>query len=310
MINLNKGDKMKKIFIVVLSFFCLTMMSASCKEKGGVKMGSKNSEPVLAKINNKEITLTEFNDRLKEVPQLAQKESLSLETKKGLLDNLVVRELLYQDALKTGIDKEKDTAFLVEEMKMRVVVDRYFKKEIDDKVKVTEDDVKTFYKEHPEEAKTPDEVRASHILLKTKEEAEMIKKKLKEGSKFEDLAKKYSLDHGSKETGGDLGLFSKGMMVPEFEEAAFKLKVGEVSDIVQTQFGFHIIKIKERKEGKIKNYDEVKKDLENSLINKKRKDRFDTLVAELKAKGKITINEDLLKGDGTKTPSDDKPVEK
>lgn len=301
---------MKKVFFVVLSFFFLTITSASCKEKGETNTSSKSSGPVLAKINDKEITLTEFNDRIKEVPQLAHTESLSIETKKGLLDNLVVRELLYQDALRGGIDKEKDTAFLIEEMKMRVVVDRYFKKEIDDKVKVTEDDVKTFYKENPDEAKTKEEVRASHILLKTKEEAEMVKKKLKEGLKFEDLAKKHSLDHVSKETGGDLGFFSKGMMVPEFEEVAFKLKVGEVSEIVQTRFGFHIIKVKERKEGKIKNYEEVKKDLENSLLNKKRKERFDTLVAELKSKAKININEDLLKEETTKTQPSDKPVEK
>lgn len=295
---------MKRYFIAALLICSLMLLTMACKQKGEIKTGG--GEPVVARINDKEITLSEFNDRLKEFPSLAHTEGIDIETKKGFLDNLIVRELLYQEALRSGIDKEKDTASFIEEMKKRVVVDKFFKKEVDDKVSVKEDEVKKFYNEHPEEAKSPDEVRASHILLKTREDAEMVKKKIKEGVKFEDIAKKYSIDHGSREKGGDLGFFSQGMMVPEFDKAAFKLKAGEVSDIVETRFGFHIIKVLGKREGRQKGFDESNKEIEKKLIAQKRKERFDTLVAELKSKAKITINEDILKSTPEKNKADGK----
>lgn len=297
---------MKKVFFAGLFVFGLCLPFTACQQKGEIKGGGGNGGPVVAKINNQEITLADFNERLKEIPSLAHSGDVDIEMKKGFLDNLIARELLYQEALRTGIDKEKETASFIEEMKRRIVVDRFFKKEVDEKVSVTAEEVKKFYTENPGEAKSPDEVRASHILLKTREEAEMVRKKIKAGSKFEDLAKRYSIDPGSKDRGGDLGYFQKGMMVPEFDTAAFKLKVGEVSDIVETRFGYHLIKVTGRKEGKKKVFEDVSKELEKRLLTKKRKDRFDTLVAELKSKAKITINEDLLKNTQEKKKADEK----
>lgn len=292
----------KKIFVYVVACSLLFISTACEKGEKTSKSGGGGSDTVVAKINNEKITLSDFNERLKEVPQLAHGGDVDLQTKKGFLDNLIVRELLYQEALKSGIDKDKETAKFIEEMKKRVVVERFFKKEIDEKAKVSEEDLKKYYNENPEEAKNPVDVRVAHILVKSREEADMIKNKIKSGAKFEDMAKAYSIDHGSKVKGGDLGFFSKGMMVPEFEDAAFKLKKGEVSDLVQTRYGFHIIKLIDKKEGKARGFDEVKKDLENKLINKRRKDSFDSMVAGLKSKAKITINEELLKQGSPEMP--------
>lgn len=297
---------MKRVFFVGLFVFGLCLPFAACQQKGEIKGRGGNGGPVVAKIDGQEITLEEFNERLKEYPSLAHSGEIGVEVKKGFLDNLITRELLYQEALRTGIDKEKETADFIEEMKRRVVVDRFFKKEVDEKVSVSAEEVKKFFTENPDEAKSSDEVRASHILLKTREEAEMVRKKIKAGSKFEDLAKQYSIDPGSKGRGGDLGYFQKGMMVPEFDTAAFKLKTGEVSDIVETRFGYHLIKVTGRKEGKKKGFEEVSKELEKKLLTKKRKERFDTLVAELKSKAKITINEDILKNTPEKKKADEK----
>lgn len=297
---------MKKVFFVGLLVFGLFLPFTACKQKGEIKGAGGNAGPVIAKINDEEITLADFNERLKEFPSLAHSGDMDIELKKGFLDNLIARELLYQEALRTGIDKEKEAAGFIEEMKRRIVVDRFFKKEVDEKVSVTAEEVKKFYDENASEAMSPDEVRASHILLKTREEAEMIRKKIKGGSRFEDLAKRHSIDPGSKDRGGDLGYFKKGMMVPEFDTAAFKLKSGEVSDIVETKFGYHLIKVTGRKEGKKKDFEEASKELEKKLLTKKRKERFDTLVAELKSKAKITINEDLLKNTLEKSKADEK----
>src|SRR3989337_391399 len=204
---------MRKDFLLRV-FCCLLLLLSvtACKEKEVVRKTAGG--PVVATINDKEITLSEFTERIKEYPALAHGGEMTEETKKGFLDNLIVRELIFREALRLGIDKDKETIDFIEEMK------------------------------------SPDEVRASHILLKTREEADMVLKKAKQGAKFEDLAKKFSTDPGSKDTGGDLGFFSQGMMVPEFDSVAFKLNVGEVSDIVQSRFGFHIIKVLEKKEGR------------------------------------------------------------
>jgi len=296
---------MRKDFL--LGVFCCLLLLLSvtaCKQKAEVKKAA--AEPVVATINDKEITLSEFTERIKEYPALAHGGEMTEETKKAFLDNLIVRELIFQEALRLGIDKDKETLDFIEEMKKRVIVDKFFKKEVDQKTQVSDEEIKKFFDDNPEEAKTPDEVRASHILLKTREEADMVLKKVKQGAKFEDLAKKFSMDPGSKEAGGDLGFFSQGMMVPEFDSVAFKLNVGEVSDIVQSRFGFHIIKLLEKKEGKQKSIEESKSEIEKKLLGQKRKDKFDTLVADLKAKAKISINDDLLLGSGEDKKTDDK----
>lgn len=281
------------MFLSVALVSAITVSSISCKQKEAIKEGS--SGPVLAKINNTEITLSDFNERLKEYPSVAHGGTLDIETKKGFLDNLIVRELLYQEALKTGLDKEKETAEMLEEMKKRILVEKFFKKELDENMKISDEELKKYYEEHPDEAKAPVEVRASHILLKTREEAEAVLKKLKAGSKFEDLAKSSSIDTGSKVRGGDLGFFHKGVMVPEFEDAALKLQKGETSGIVETRFGFHIIKLTDKRTGKEKSFDEAKVELEQNLLKKKKKEKFDSLVSGLKSKASITIKEDLLK---------------
>src|SRR3972149_2956507 len=270
---------MRKDFLLrVLCCLLLLLSVTACKQKEEAR--KTTGGPIVAKINDKEITLSEFTERIKEYPALAHSGEMTEETKKGFLDNLIVRELIFQEALRLGIDKDKETIDFIEEMKK-------------------------FFDKNLEETKSPDEVRASHILLKTREEADMVLKKVKQGAKFEDLAKKFSTDPGSKDTGGDLGFFSQGMMVPEFDSIAFKLKVGEVSDIVQSRFGFHIIKVLEKREGKQKNIDEAKPEIEKKLLAKKRKEKFDTLVADLKSKAKISINNDILLGSrGAEKPSD------
>lgn len=295
---------MRKDFLLrVLCCLLLLLSVTACKQKVGVKKVAHG--PVVATINDKEISVSEFTERIKEYPALAHGGEMSEETKKAFLDNLIVRELIFQEALHLGIDKDKETIDFIEEMKKRVVVDKFFKKEVDQKTQVSEEEIKKFFDENPDEGKSPDEVRASHILLKTREEADVVLKKVKQGAKFEDLAKKFSMDPGSKESGGDLGFFSQGMMVPEFDAVAFKLKVGEVSDIVQSRFGFHIIKVLEKKAGKQKSVEESKPEIEKKLLAKKRKDTFDTLVANLKSKAKITINNDLLLGSkGAEKPND------
>jgi len=144
---------------------------------------------------------------------------------------------------------------------------------------VSPDDLRTYYNEHQDQYRVPEEVKVSHILIKTpapgpdgkvdekglaeaQKKAEDILKQLKAGAKFEDLAKKYSEDPGSGKQGGELGWIGRGRTVPEFEKAAFSLPVGQLSDLVKSSYGFHIMRVEDKHEPHLKTLDEVKAEIE------------------------------------------------
>jgi len=142
------------------------------------------------------------------------------------------------------------------------------------KVAVTPQDIESYYNQNVQQFQQPEQVRASHILLKTegkdeaavRKQAEDILKEAKApGADFAELAKKYSEDEGSKANGGDLDYFGKGRMVPEFEQAAFALQPGQISDLVKSQFGFHIIKVVDKKPASTRTLDEMRPQIQEQL---------------------------------------------
>ena len=204
------------------------------------------------------------------------------------MEELIKKELIYQDAKNKGLDKDKEILAQVEEFKKMTLLSVVLKKEIEEKVQVSDQEAKDFYDNHQDKFKKGQEVRASHILVGTEKEANDIIARLKKGEDFGKLAIALSKDKGSAAKGGDLGFFSHGRMVPEFEEAAFSLKPGEISAPLKTQFGYHIIKVTERKEGAIVPFEEAKETVKRQLLSEKQKSVFDAYVEGLKKKSKIT----------------------
>lgn len=149
---------------------------------------------------------------------------------------------------------------------------------------VTPDAVKAAYDKLVSNFKPQEEVRASHILVKTEDKAKQLEKQLANGADFAKLAKANSIDPGAK-NGGDLGYFTHGQMVKPFEDAAFNLKVGEISKPVKTQFGWHIIKVVDKKKTTPPKFDQVKSKLQQQLLYQ----TFDNVVGKLKAKAQIDI---------------------
>ena len=164
----------------------------------------------------------------------------------------------------------------------------------------TEADAKDFYDKNPDKFKQGEAVRASHILVMANEKAddatkkqarakiEAILKRVRVGEDFAKLAKENS-DDGSKDQGGDLGFFQRGSMVPEFDKAAFALKPGEISDVVTTQFGYHIIKVAEKKDATMLPYDKVQPQIVEYLSNQKKKQRVDAFIEEAKKRARIEV---------------------
>jgi peptidyl-prolyl cis-trans isomerase C len=182
-----------------------------------------------------------------------------------------------------------------------IAVNQMLQKELEPKVKVTDADMKTFYDQNRPRFHQEDSVHASHILIRVDEKAdaatkaaarakaEDLLKQLKKGSAFADLAKKNSQDPGSAPNGGDLGFFSRGQMVPAFEAAAFALQPGQTSSVVESPFGYHVIRVAEAKPGRDLNYDEVKGQIDEYLRQQQRDQHSQEFVDQLKAKAKIEV---------------------
>ncbi|HBD07192.1 MAG TPA: peptidylprolyl isomerase [Syntrophobacteraceae bacterium] len=252
------------------------------------------------------------------------------ELRKEVLDSLVSREVVYQESQRRGLkasEKEIDEkigdlkkgfpseaeyqAVLqrmnVTEAELRKQVSRQLamKKLIDQtiapEVTVTDAEVKKYYDEHPEDFKMPEQVRASHILkkadakaseadkAKAKKELTDLQQRLKKGEDFAELAKQSS-DCPSAPRGGDLGFFPRGQMVPAFEEKAFALKPGELSDIVETQFGYHLIKVTDKKAPGTLTFEESKDRVAQYLKQEKTTDQVSKFIDGLKSKADVKIS--------------------
>lgn len=154
-------------------------------------------------------------------------------------------------------------------------------------ITLSDDDIKAYYEQNKSQYAEAEQVRASHILVNTKEEADAILAQLKAGGDFAAIAKEKSLDTQTKDKGGDLGYFGRGEMDPEFEKVAFSLPAGQLSDPVKTSYGYHIIKVIDHKEARQYTLDEVKDRVRQDLLNSRISERYPDWVAGLKAKAKI-----------------------
>jgi peptidyl-prolyl cis-trans isomerase C len=249
------------------------------------------------------------------------------EIKKKVLDGLIERELLLQESTKLGIkvpDSEVDeqissvknrfpseTEFKAAIGKMNVTeadlkvqiaqgmaIKKVIEQEVSSKVAVTPEDSKAFYDSHPDFFKTQEKVRASHVLIKVDEKASdedkakarekitQVKSRLDKGEDFATVAKEVS-ECPSAPKGGDLDYFQRGQMVGPFEEAAFSMNVGQTSDIIQTQFGFHVIKVTDKKPAGTVSYDEAKDKIGGHLKQEKVNGQITTYLAQLKSQAKV-----------------------
>lgn len=278
---------MKKGFLIFVSLMmagALSLAWAAEHPKGGV----------LAKVDNKAITIQDYKEALKQLPpqvQWAVKSDKELQAK--FLDNLVTKAILIETAKKSGIEEDEEMKMEIEEFRESLLLNRYLDARLGG-VKVTDEEVKDYYGRHKEEFTTPKQVRARHILVKTRKEAQEMERRLKEGEDFAELAKKHSTDHTTAAKGGELGFFSYGDMVKPFSEAAFSLKPGEISPVVETPFGFHIIQVEEVKPAQQKSFQEVKKSIKTKLLREKQQKAFDQLVARLKKEWKVETHPELL----------------
>lgn len=248
---------------------------------------ARAEDKVVVKVNGHEITASEVQLAAEDiVPQLG-----ALPPKLRypfIVEYLMERHLLAQAAVKAGTADTDEYKKRLAFYQAKALRDAYFASVI--RPKVTDDMVKAAYDKEASKVKTAERVRARHILVATEDEANQVLARLKKGEKFEDVAKQVSLD-GSKEYGGDLGYFTAEEMVPEFSKAAFGLKPGEISKPVKTNYGWHVIKLEDRKPGGAQPFEQVQGGIRALLLRQ----QVQKEVAELRKAATIEIVDPELK---------------
>jgi peptidyl-prolyl cis-trans isomerase C len=254
-------------------------------------------EGVVARVDGK--TITEADMRLAEAEIGSDLGSLPDGTKRRVLLEFLIENQLFADAaekqkLSTGSGFDERMQY----WRRRALRDVYFDKSVKDTVSDAE--TKRFYDQQVGTLKAEDEVRARHILVESKDKARELFQKILHGADFAVLAREHSKDPGSKDQGGELGFFSRGQMVPQFEEAAFKLKSGEVGEPFETQFGWHIVKVDERRSRSAPAFGDVKDRVRASMIHQKAQQ----IAGELRGKAQIEyIDPDIRKSLESDRPS-------
>lgn len=247
-----------------------------------------NNNDVLAVVGNREITRGAVEALLRSLNPQTAAQFQSESGMKKLVNELASQELFYLDAIEKGMDREDEFVSEVENMKVNLLK-QYAVSRLMSDITVSEDDIVDFYNSNKDTFKSALSVKASHILVETLEKAEEALDKIKKGLPFEDAAELYSTCP-SKERGGDLGYFSKGRMVPEFENAAFKMERNQISEPIKTQFGYHLIKVYSKKGGTAKTLDEARSQISQQLLSDKQQSTYQRKIDELKGKYEIKIN--------------------
>lgn len=233
-------------------------------------------DKVVAKVNGRSIT--EADVRLAEAEIGNDLGSIPAEQRRRVLVEYLIENHLLAEAAE-GEKLGSGTAF-DERMKYwqrRALRDAYFDKSV--KGAVTEAEAKKLYDAQVAAAKPSEEARARHILVESEVKAKEIFEKIAHGEDFARMAKEHSKDPGSKEEGGDLGYFSRGQMVPQFEEAAFRLGKGDVSLPIKTQFGWHLIKVEDKRERRPPEFGAVKERITAALIHQRAQSTVDGMRA-------------------------------
>lgn len=196
--------------------------------------------------------------------------------RQNVLRGIVSERLIYDQAVKDGFDKNPDVLKRIAALQKQVVMQTYVENK--SKNMVNDQQLKAAYAEKVAAMKDQEEVRARHILLASEDEAKEIHKQLKKGGDFEKIAKEKSTDKGSGAQGGDLGYFTKDRMIPEFADAAFKLKAGELSDPVKSSFGWHVIRVEDKRKMQVPTFDDLKDGLRTEVTNKNLQDYIEGLL--------------------------------
>jgi peptidyl-prolyl cis-trans isomerase C len=283
---------MRRLIFLSILFF-LSLLFSSCQRTGEKGLGEKE----LVRINDLSISIEEFHQMLEKQPLEGKMKLLSERETRDFLENYVIpREVLHQEAENRGLDRNKEILTKIEDAKRAILIEALLEEVLRGKVEVSEEEIQRYYKENQALFTEPQEVKIRHIVVNSEPALKEVVTKLSKGESFEKLASTYNIGN-FKEDGGNLGYIRRGQLAPpfaQFEEAAFSLrKRGEISEVVNTPYGYHIIRLEDMRGTAVRPLNQVKERIRFFLQPKKRQDAYLEYVKEAKSKAKILINEKL-----------------
>ncbi|MDF2672645.1 MAG: peptidylprolyl isomerase [Clostridiales bacterium] len=242
-------------------------------------------ENVLAIVNGKEITQGELDAAVMRYPQDKRGFLMTEQGKEQLLEQLIAWELLYSNAIDSGFEDKEEYKLQLEDARRAILTQMAIQDTISN-IAVKEFEIEEYYNENKNFFNEEEQVSAKHILVDSLDKAKEVIASINNGMDFGEAARKFS-SCPSKEQGGSLGYFKRGMMVPEFEEAAFSLGNGELSNPVKTQFGYHVIIVDDKTEPTVKSFVEVKEIIRTQLTQDKQNNAYAEAVNALESKYKV-----------------------
>lgn len=252
-----------------------------------------DTSEVVATYAGKKLTSAEVVTEIERLPGPSRTYLASPDRKKQFVENMILNDLLFAEGQKAGYANDPDVERQVNDTRKRLVVQRLMR-EYQKPPEITDEDAKKYYDENPTLYSTA-QIRAKHILVKDEAEAKGILDQVKKDpAKFDEIAKEKSTDKTTAQRGGDLGKFGQGRMVPEFEKAAFSLQANQISEVVKTQYGYHIIMVTERDEGERKPFDQVKEQIRATLRNRGLQEAMQVRFDALKKGANLQIDEVVL----------------
>ena len=248
-------------------------------------------EGVVALVNGRQITQTEFEARWGELAEATKARYEKEGGKRRFLDELITRELLMQEARKLGLDQNDAIRDRAQRYKEQLILDELLKDRIKAKIELSSEELDAFYEQHAHELLTPLKVRVSQMLLPNISAAKDLEKQINQGGHFAQFAQRYSIDEKSKAKGGDLGPYRKDLVVPEVDEVIHSLRPGFVSAPIKTDAGYYLVMVSSLDTEIIQADVAVRERLRQELLNEKRRKRFDDVIVDIRAKATIRLKD-------------------
>lgn len=241
---------------------------------------------ILAKVDGREVRESDLSALMKNLGQNAQYFQ-GADGRKKLVDELVMHELMYSDAIERSLDNDEEFLAVMENMR-KSMLQQYSLRKMFNEITVSDEEINDYYEKHKDTFITDEMVKASHILVDSEEKAYEILEDITDGMSFEEAASQHS-SCPSKQAGGALGEFGRGQMVQEFEDVAFSMQKGEISAPVKTQFGYHIIKVTDHTPKRHASLEEVYQDIKDSCFMEKQEKVYADKKEELSNKYGVEI---------------------